>query len=531
MNIIPFPRNLKLSNEETVSLDGTWRIVANNNDVSTIAEWFVTQIKALSGRTFAESSVQVITLRIDPLLHVDLDTTGNRADGRSLAREAHRIEIAPARITVSGVTPEAVFRGATTLLHMMVHNEPISAGTIEDAPRFGWRGLSMDVVRTFHPVKTVKKVIDLLALYKMNVLHLHLTDSEGWRFPVPDYPLLTEISGKTARDGRPGDSYSRQEYADILNYAAERFITVVPEFDSPGHTASVLRAYPELAQDDIHAMPEAMRYLHPDQPGVVELLRAVYLEMDHVHPGAFLHVGGDEAIAMDEDTFRRYMEQALPLARETGKHIVAWQETARAGFSPGDLMQLWMSPHTIARVQAAVENPESSPMMQSFPDPDVRDGFIKLILQMPEDLPKALSQGANIIFSEAHLLYLDTKYVEPSLNQTQKAQHARVGLPEMVYGNGTVVDSYDWDPATVKPGLPIERMAGIEAAIWCETIVDEEDLFFQLLPRFPGVAEKAWSDNRSWDDYQPRLTAQRSMWETLGLPYFVSSAVWSSGDA
>ncbi len=106
--------------------------------------------------------------------------------------------------------------------------------------------------------------------------------------------------------------------------------------------------------------------------------------------------------------------------------------------------------------------------------------------------------------------------------------HQRVGMPSMVYGSGTVEDSYAWDPATLMDDLPADRIAGIEAAIWCETIEDERDLLFQLLPRLPGVAEKGWSDVREWSDYRPRLAAQRSLWDRLDLTYFASSVVWSA---
>jgi hexosaminidase len=363
----------------------------------------------------------------------------------------------------------------------------------------------------------------------MNVLHLHLTDAEGWRFNVPEYPALTEVSGQTARDGRPGGYFSQDDYAGILEYASARFITLVPEFDSPGHTASVLRAYPQLCSHEMHDAPEAMRFLDPDIPGVWELVGAVYAEMARVHPGARIHIGGDEAIAMDEDSFTRYMETALPAARATGKGIVAWQETARAGFAEGDLMQWWISPHLVEVVRRASEDPENSPFAKTFPDPAVGEAFVKLLLQAPEDLPKALAQGADVIVSRADKLYLDTKYHEPSADPKQEADHQRVGLPQTVYGNGTVQDSFEWDPATLDARLPVDRIAGIEGAIWCETITDERDLMMQLLPRLPGIAEKGWSDPREWAEYHPRLASQRRLWGAMEVNYFVSSVVWPEG--
>ena len=536
MVILPAPRSIESVPEASFTIDDSTPLLAQGEDLLPVARWLSAEVSRFSGITLALEPTDSpgIELVVEDAITEDAATIGVRADNLPLDRERYTLTVSSEGVRIAGASAEGVFRGATTLLHLIT--QFASAGTavvpgmiVNDAPALAWRGLSLDVVRTFHPVETVNKVIDLLALYKMNVLHLHLTDSEGWRFEVPTYPELTGVSGMTARGDRPGGFYIHQDYAEILAYAAERFITVVPEFDSPGHTASVLRAYPELATAEILDSPEAMQYLHPDAPGVWDLVGAVYAEMARVHPGGRLHIGGDEAIAMDEETFSRYMAKALPAARATGKGIVAWQETARAGFSEGDLMQWWIPPHLIERVQEAAANPEASWLTSSFPDPDVREAFMNLFLQAPNDLPLAISQGASIIISRADKLYLDTRYTESSSDPAQQADHDRVGMPQMVYGNGTVQDSFDWDPLTLDADLPFDRIAGIEAAIWCETIEDEYDLMFQILPRLAGVAEKAWSDAHDWADYQPRLAAQRLFWDAMGVNYFRSSVVWPEG--
>lgn len=533
MNVVPAPRIVELLPGQSFAVDGATSLVTNDDSLEGVADWLSAEVARFAGISLSRETGEAagIELSVDDAVAVGSPTSGVRADELPLDRERYTLTVSAEGIRVAGASAEGVFRGATTLLHLVTHaadaGQAVLQGVmIDDAPTLAWRGLSFDVVRTFHPVETVRKVIDLLALYKMNVLHLHLTDSEGWRFDVPAYPELTGISGMTARGGRPGGFYTREEYAGILDYAAERFITVVPEFDSPGHTASVLRAYPELGTPEILGSPEPMQYLHPDLPGVWDLVGAVYEEMARVHPGGRIHIGGDEAIAMDEETFSRYMAMALPAARGTGKGIVAWQETARAGFADGDLMQWWIPPHLIERVQEAAANPDASWVTSSFPDPAVREAFMRLFLQAPEDLPKAIAQGASVIVSRADKLYLDTKYVEPSSDPGQEADRQRVGIPQSVYGQGTVEDSYHWSPEALDPALPADRLAGIEAAIWCETIEDERDLMFQLLPRLPGVAEKAWSDPRDWADYMPRLAAQRRCWDAMGVSYFLSSVVW-----
>jgi hexosaminidase len=535
MDIIPIPRSTTMS-AASCTITGSSGIVTRERLLHPIAEWLATEAQRLVSIPMSATSGSgpSIELALDDGLTSDVTTSGHRADGNAPDLERYRLDVSAEGVRVVGVTPEGVFRGATTLLHLVAQASVDGVATLEgmtvtDAPRFAWRGLSLDVVRTFHPVDTVKKVIDLLALYKLNVLHLHLTDAEGWRFEVPAYPNLTAVGGKTARDGRPGRFYTQVHYADILAYAAARFVTVVPEFDSPGHTASVLRAYPDLGGPEMHAAPEAMQYLHPEVPGVWDLVRAVYVEMARIHPGARLHVGGDEAIAMDEATFRQYMETALPAARSTGKGIVAWQETARAGFTDGDLMQFWISPHLVERVRQAAEDPVNSPFANAFPDPAVGEAFIDLFLQAPDDLPKALDQGADVVISRADKLYLDTRYVEPSADPVQEDDRARLGMAPSLYGSGTVADSFAWDPVTIEPELPLDRIVGVEGAIWCETITDERDLMFQLLPRLAGVAEKGWSDTREWTDYRPRLALQRPLWDAMGVNYFVSSVVWPEG--
>ena len=538
MNVIPFPRSVDAIPDHGYAITGQTGIMVTDPALDPIADWLALESARLAGVTLSRSAAasESIVLALDNALPIDHATSGVQADGGPLGRERYRLDVAPTGVRVAGATPEAVFRGATTLLHLIAQvadggEAHLDGLAMTDAPRFAWRGLSMDVVRTFHPVDVVKKVIDLLALYKMNVLHLHLTDAEGWRFEVPAYPNLTAVSGQTARDGRPGGTYSQAEYADILAYAAERFVTVVPEFDSPGHTASVLRAYPELGTAEMHASPEAMRYLDPSNARTWDLVRAVYDEMARVHPGVRLHVGGDEAIAMDEPTFRHYMQTALTAARSTGKGIVAWQETARAGFSQGDLMQLWVSPYLVDKVRQANADPASSMFANAFPDPEVGQAFIQLFLQAPDDLPKALAQGADVVISRADKLYLDTKYVEPSADPAQNEHRDRVGLPPTVYGHGTVEDAYEWDPATIEPDLPLDRIAGVEGAIWCETITTEEELMVQLLPRLAGVAEKGWSDGRDWTDYRARLAAHSNLWDAMGASYYRSSVVWTAGES
>lgn len=531
LNVIPAPHHFKPADQNgyVVIEESAWIDAGPGTELS--ARWLQSELTRFAGINLGQSEdtgVRIV-LEINEVYEQIPITQGVHPDGGTTHDEGYGITVDDGRIDIVGMSGEAVFRGATTLLQMVALSArdgraELTFGTIADAPRLAWRGLSFDTVRTFHPVETVKNVLDLLALYKFNVLHFHLTDSEGWRFHVDSWPLLTEVSGKTARNQRTGGFYTPGEFAELVQYAADRYIQVVPEFDTPGHTASVFRAYPELASDDIHAMPEAMRYLHPEQPRASELLRDVYSAMAAQTNAAYIHIGGDEAIAMDHGTFQQYIQMALPIARETGKGVVAWQEAARGGLGTGDLVQWWIPDQLVARVRAARESGQG--MLGMDPNDPVVKAFAELLSKADEDIPTALEQGADVILSPSKWLYLDTKYTESSADPTQQERHSRVGMRPEVYENGTVQDSYDWNPATVNAKVPVDRIAGVEAGIWCESIVTTDDLFFQLLPRLAGVGEKAWSEHKEWEDHRSRLVLHPLFWDAMGLTWFKSSVVW-----
>jgi hexosaminidase len=382
----------------------------------------------------------------------------------------------------------------------------------------------------------VKRVIDLVALYKANVLHLHLTDAEGWRIEIDAWPKLAEVGGKTAAFGRPGRCYTKAEYREIVQYAADRFITIVPEFEMPGHTAAIFAAYPELAGDgtdpgtaNVDRAPW-FQAMNPDNPGIFTFITDVLTEIAALTPGAYLHIGGDEALGVDADQYRRFMEQAKPIVYGLGKKVVAWQEAARAGYQPGDIAQLWISPG-----QGEVELPDDFELPEGFELPgdpqELAAAFGEFLKLAQLDLGLALDQGADIIVSQQSKSYLDTKYREESSDPAQAADHARLGMP--FYPKSTVAEFFDWDPATIRPELTGERVAGVEAAVWCETISSIDDVFFLVLPRLPGVLEKGWSaatpaTEDAWAAYVPRLAAQSAMWDARGWPYFRSSVVWPS---
>lgn len=434
--------------------------------------------------------------------------------------ERHVVEVRADGITVRAGAPEGLARGLATLTQLIVtsageHDVTLGCQTIVDAPRFAWRGLSFDVVRTFFGPDEVHAVIDMLALHKMNVLHLHLSDDQGWRLQIPSLPLLTEIGAAGAFGDRPGGFYSEAEFAGIVCYAADRFITIVPEIDVPGHTAAIFAAYPELRSPEL---PVGIAFLDPRLEATTAFLTTVFEHLARVVPGAYLHVGGDEAFGMPEQLYRHFIARILPIVRATGKKIVGWQEIARGELDAGDVVQYWIHGTDLAN------------SLQSLPpeyglDADKITAIVEQFKSAALDLPKAQAHGAGIILSPTSVAYLDTPYAEPSLDAGQEARRAQLGLA--FYPAKSTRESMGWTPSTVVAEAEMDNVVGVEAAIWCETVDTLADLHMLLLPRLAGVAEKAWTveSPTDWDDYRVRLGAQAPLWRQAGWAFFESSLV------
>lgn len=552
--IIPEPTHVQTSDANPFRLSASTRVHTSTAELIPPARLFASQLHRFAGMTVdvieGEVADQSPAIRLelaadDPDLLALSATGGSRADDGDPNVERYTLAIRGNGIQVRALHPEGVYRGLTTLLQLAATTTLEPDGTISlpsveivDAPRFAWRGLSFDVARTFFPVDDVKRVIDLLAFYKFNVLHLHLTDSEGWRIDIDSWPLLTAIGGQGAAKGRPGGFYTKADYREIVQYAAVRFITVVPEIEMPGHTAAIYTAYPDLAGDGVNESTANreraswFQVMHPDHPRIFAFVSEVLAEIAALTPGAYLHIGGDEALGMDDDLYARFIQGVQPLVQGVRKKLIGWQETARAGLAPDDIAQLWISPQQLENLAT----PDLSELPEGFELPSnpekLLEAFIGMLRKAEQDLDKALAQGADILVSQSVNTYLDTMYPEPSSDPAQEADRRRLGMP--FYPKSTVAEFYDWNPATIRPTLHEDRIVGVEAAIWCESVTGLDDLFFLLLPRLPGIAEQGWSPAPSgeapdrWARYAPRIAAQAEAWRRCGWKFFRSSVVWPS---
>jgi hexosaminidase len=411
-----------------------------------------------------------IALRLDPT--------------SALGDEGYRLDVTAEAARATAGTPAGLFRAAHTLAQLVAGGE-LPALAVEDRPRFGWRGLMLDVARHFLAPDDVKHVLDLMAPLKLNVLHLHLSDDQGWRIAIDAWPRLAEHGGRTAVGGDPGGAYSKADYQAIVAHAAERFITVVPEIDTPGHTNAALAAHPELDPGAEHppytGTDVGFSSLRADLDITYRFVDEVFGELAALTPGPWLHLGGDEARSTSRADFIAFLERAQPLLTAHGKRVVGWEEMAVATLAPGSVIQYWNTLET--------------------------DG--------PELARAAVAQGAQVIMSPARHVYLDLKYDETTALGLEWAGHVEVA------------DAYRWDPATIVEGVAEQDVIGVEAALWTETIRSRADIEAMLLPRLAAVAEVGWTPAgaRGWDAFRTRLAAQAPRWRARGIRFHPSPQV------
>jgi hexosaminidase len=432
--------------------------------------------------------------------------------GGDPADERYALLIEAGRIVVRAAEPVGVARGLTTLIQLVAASTGEAGGPaarIADGPRYAWRGLSLDVARTFFTVEEIRRVIDLLELYKLNVLHLHLTDDQAWRLPM----------GMPGGEPEPGTGcYRTEDLRALAAYAADRFVTIVPEVDTPGHATALLRLHPELGtgrnEVDYEVLPGHPRHavwLDPELPATFGLMEQVLAGLAAIFGGPYLHIGADEPRGMPDEDYVSYVRRLRHLVRALGRRPLGWQESARAGLGPDDVIQLWLT---------GIDLPATAP-------PHVRAQVAAEVALARRDAEAVAAASVPVIVSPLSHCYLDVPYAEPpaGAGTAQADRHGRLGL--RVYAPKTVASSFGWEPAEALGPGRAGQVAGVEAAIWAETISGFDDLTFLLLPRLPGVAHKAWSvpELSGWPAHRDRLARHGRLWAQDGLEYFRSSAV------
>ncbi|TAL38999.1 MAG: beta-N-acetylglucosaminidase [Spirochaetes bacterium] len=414
------------------------------------------------------------------------------APGSGINAESYSLRIGPDEVFLGAPSPEGVFRGAQTLRQMILAG-PGGPGNktvrlpgivIRDAPRFPWRGLNLDCSRHFYPKDFIKRCLDLLALYKMNVFHWHLTDDQGWRLEIKKYPRLAQVSAFRKEGGADyGGLYTRDDVREIVEYARERFITVVPEIEMPGHCQAVLAAYPELSCTGGPFKVSARWGIHRDvfcagSEDTFRFLGDVLAEVAAMFPGKYIHIGGDECpkfrwkacprcqarmkelgLRDEKELQSWFITRAESMLAAHGRRLIGWDEILEGGLPESATVQSWRG------VQGAVE---------------------------------AVKQGRRAIVSPTSHTYFDYGLAITSLETV-----------------------YSFEP--IPPGIPEDRrglILGSEANMWSEyaTVDNVEE---KLFPRMLALSETLWSrpEGRDYDEFHGRLQTHYGILDARGVRY------------
>jgi hexosaminidase len=420
--------------------------------------------------------------------------------------ESYQLLVTEQTIRISASTVAGLFYGVQTLRQMLPPEiesgapltQPLEVPCvwIHDSPRYAWRGLMLDSSRTFLSLDYLRRTIDRMALYKLNMLHLHLTDDQGWRLEIKKYPELTTVGAHFAtRFGGGGGFYTQQEMRDLIAYARERNITIVPEIEMPGHSTEILAAYPQLACD----LPEPRVFeVHPFWEGDVELTQPLCAGNDKIYamyqdilgevmnlfPSPFIHVGGDEVPKdawkkcprcqgrikaeglKDEEELQSYfMRRIEKIIEAKGRRMIGWDEILEGGLAPGATVMSWRG--TKGGVAAA-------------------------------------QLGHDVVMTPNPYAYFDYTY--------HTTPTAKV---------------YSYDPAAKEftPAMA-QHILGVQASMWTHIAVTETAIDYQVYPRLLALAEVAWTPQsiRNWSDFESRLSMHERRLHALDIRYCDAAA-------
>ncbi len=530
--LVPVPTYGTVSAGQTINLTPDAIILTRGNDIKlpVAANYLQTRLKTATSfqlpiNPYSPTSTPCVKLEIKPL---------KSTDGKQVGPEGYSLVTAKNGAVIRSSTASGLFNGIQTLLQLMpatVYSNTIQttawtipAVKIVDWPRFAYRGSMLDVARRFYAVDEVKRYIDEIALLKINTLHMHLTDDQGWRIAIDELPELTTIGGTTQSGfaSKPENLwfYSRAQYNDIVAYAASRFITIVPEIDGPGHSLAAQASIANLnCNNTKHSSYSGFDVGNPticlDDPAHIDnaktYLNTVLTSLAALTPGPYIHIGGDEAPGMTPAKMSAYVDAAAAPAAKAKKLLMGWHQIAQGTLPAGSVLQYWGDESYSQTIGTTSEDKNIG---------EVRSG---------------LAQGAKFVMSPADHAYLDMKYDTTTT----------YGLTWE--GTVSVAKSYDWDPTTKLASvdgntrlLTDNNVLGVEAPLWTDRAFTNSlssslpsgpnprfvapTLYtdYMAFPRLASVAEIGWSPyaSHSWDDFKIRLGYQGARWDAFGTGYF-----------
>lgn len=488
INIIPTPQSL-VQQDGFFRLNSHTAITAVSPEAKTIAEFFAAKMRTSTGLDIQVAEKGNILLSLDSSLDVPND-------------EGYSLEVSKDAVKVVAKTTQGLFYGMQSFLQLLpAEIESPSkvngiawqapAVSIKDAPRFGYRGIMLDPCRHFMPVENVKKYIDVLSLFKINRIHWHLTDDQGWRIEIKKYPKLTEIGSKRI-DGegtKYGGYYTQEEIKDIVKYAADHFITVVPELELPGHEMAAIAAYPNLSCKGEPGTPRIIWGVEdivmcPGKEDMFTFLQDVIDEMVPLFPSEYFHIGGDECpktswkncplcqkrikaegLKADgkhsaEEKLQSYVIQRMEKYLETkGKKIIGWDEILEGGLAPSATVMSWRG----------------------------EEGGIAAALM---DHTVIMTPGGNG-------MYLDAYQGDPKIEPVTIGGYT---LLEKTY-------SYNPIPDTLAAMGKSDYILGVQGNTWSEYMYDEAKRDYMIFPRILAVAEIGWTnlDRKDYKDFERRI--------------------------
>jgi hexosaminidase len=406
------------------------------------------------------------------------------ASREQLGIEGYDLTVTKNGARIVAAQPAGLFYGVQTLRQLMPAAIEHAAGVnrriivpaahVVDSPRFEWRGAMLDVSRHFLPPDDVKRFVDLLALYKLNRLHLHLADDQGWRIEIASWPNLTAVGGQTQIGGGRGGFYTQAQYADVVAYARSRYITVVPEIDMPGHSNAALVSYPDLrcnrtAPEPFTRVGGPPNTLCVTRDSTYNFVADVVREIAAAAPTPYFHMGGDEVAGLTKEQYHGFIERVEGIVNAAGPRMIAWGEAAPSNIQSRTIVQHWTRDSSVLHAQ----------------------------------------RGGKVILSPGPHFYLDMKYDSTTVLGLKWA-----GLIDLR-------KAYDWDPTTLIPGIGEPSILGLEAPLWAETLITRQDYEYLAFPRLAAVAELAWSSPQQvgWEGFRRRIAAQGARLAALGVNF------------
>ena len=502
-NVVPLPKSVvmakglpfNLTNATTIVYEGT------NPEMKRNARFLSEYIQQASGIKTAvldkrDKKAAAIVLTIDP---------------KVAGAEAYRLSVNNKQVTIAASTPAGVFYGIQTLrksLPVQTNGADVTlpAVTVADAPRFGYRGMMLDCARHFFPLSFVKKFIDILAMHNMNVFHWHLTEDQGWRLEIKSHPELTAKSSMrsgtvighnaTVDDSIPhGGFYTQQEAREIVEYARQRHITVIPEIDMPGHMLAALAAYPELGctggpYEVGHRWGVYKDVLCLGKESTYKFVQDVIDEVVEIFPAKYFHIGGDESPtvmwekcpkclqkAKDENTDIKHLQQYFTNRVEKylngkGKSIIGWDEILEGKINQSATIMSWRG---------------------------VEPGL------------KAAKQGHDVIMTPSSHVYFDHY-------QAKDTKHE----PDAIGGCSPVEKVYSYEPLPDTLSAEAKnRIKGVQANLWTEYIPFTTQAEYMVLPRMAALAEVQWTPvaKKNFDDFSKRALRLSDLYDRYGYQY------------